>query len=139
MNHIALLPVLVLIALTFVLLLWMGGARYLAVKSRAVRARDIVLGQQAWPPRVTQIDRAYHNQLELPLVFYTLVALALITGMATPTFVWLEWAFVALRLVHAFIHVTSNHLLARFLVFVSGVFVLLAMWIWFAARLYGAN
>ncbi len=138
MNHIVLLPVFVQITLTFVLALWMGGARFLAVRSRAVRPKDIVLGQPAWPARVTQIDRAYHNQLELPLVFYALAAFVLVSGVATATFVWMEWVFVALRLVHAFIHVTSNHLLARFLAFASGVFVLLAMWIWFAARLYGA-
>ena len=137
MDRIVLLPVLIQIALTFGLLFWMGGARFLAVNSRAVRPKDIALGQPAWPPRVAQIDRAYHNQLELPLVFYALVAMVLATNSATETFVGFEWAFVALRLAHAFVHVTTNNLRIRFGLFVAGAVVLLLTWAWFAWRLAG--
>ncbi len=136
MNQPLLTPVFILIALTFALLFWMGGARFMAVSDRAVRIKDIALGQQAWPPRVTKIDRSFHNQLELPLLFYALVALAIGMDIQSTLLVTLEWLFVALRLVHAGIHVTTNHLLARFAAFVAGALVLLIMWIWFAARVY---
>jgi hypothetical protein len=139
MNQIVLLPVFVQIALTFVLLFWMGGARYRAVKSRAVRVKDIALGQDAWPPAITQIDRAFHNQLEMPLLFFALVALVIATGARSTLFVGLEWAFVLLRLGHAYVHVTSNVLTLRFGLFVAGVLALIAMWIDFAARLYSAS
>ena len=136
MNKIVLLPVFAQIALTFVLMLWMGALRYAAVKGRDVRPKDILLGQQAWPARVAQIDRAFHNQMELPVVFYALVAMVLAARAETPAFVWWEWLFVALRLAHAFVHVTSNQLALRFGLFVAGALTLIAMWLWFAARLY---
>ena len=138
MNAIVLAPVFVQIALTFALLMWMGAARYAAASRGEVALKQVALGQPNWPPRVMKIDRAYHNQLELPLVFYALVALVLALGVATPVFVWLEWLFVGLRLVHAYVHVTTNHVVTRFTVFVVGVLALMAMWIWFAARVFGS-
>jgi hypothetical protein len=52
----------------------------LSLRNREVRTSDIALGQPAWPRRLTQIDRAYHNQFELPLLFYALVCLVIVTG-----------------------------------------------------------
>ena len=134
MNYIVLLPVFVLVALTFGLGAWMGGARFLAIRSRQVRAKDIALGQAAWPQKITQIGQSYQNQLELPVLFYALVAMVLATHTQTFAFVFMEWLFVVSRLAHAFVHVTSNNLRDRFLMFAAGALVLLAMWIWFFAR-----
>ncbi len=134
MNQAVLLPVFILVALLFALGLWLGVARYRAVSGRAVRAKDIALGQSAWPASVTLIDRAFHNQLEMPVVFYALVALVLATGVATRAFVWMEWLFVGFRLAHAYVHLTSNALRARFGLFLGGTLSLIAMWVWFAVR-----
>jgi hypothetical protein len=135
MNLMLLSPVFVQVALTFVLLFWMGFARSRSLRDGAVRVKDIVLGQQAWPAQVTRIDRAFHNQLEMPLVFFALVALVIATSTGTQLFVWLEWLFVIFRVAHAAIHVTSNRLMVRFGVFVAGILTLIAMWVWFAARI----
>jgi hypothetical protein len=129
------LPLLVQVALTFALLFWTGRVRTRAVRAGKVHVRDIALGQQNWPPRPTQIANAYHNQLELPLLFYVVTILAWSTGQADLLFVVLAWVFVLLRLAHAAIHVTSNRVPRRFAAFVAGVFVLLAMWGLFAVRL----
>jgi hypothetical protein len=96
-----LLPVFVLVALTFALLFWMGSARLRALKGGEVGVPDIALRQAAWPERPTQISNAYDNQLQLPVLFYALVPLALITRKADLLFVVLSWMFVATRLVHA--------------------------------------
>jgi len=133
-----LLPVFVQVVLTFVLLFWMGGARVAAVSRGAVKVRDIALGQSAWPERETQIANCFHNQLQLPVLFYVLVALALLTRKADLVFVVLSWAFVLLRLLHAFIHVTSNHVPTRFRWFLAGAVVLLLMWGIFAVRIVTA-
>ena len=47
-----LLPVFVLVGLTFFLLLWMATARTKALKGRETRLKDIALGQPNWPERV---------------------------------------------------------------------------------------
>jgi len=130
-----LLPLFVQVGLTFFLLFWTGSVRVAAVRGGEVRIPDIALGQPAWPARVTQISNAYHNQLQLPLLFYMLVILALFTRKADTLFVVLSWMFVASRLVHAAIHVTSNHLQRRFTAFLVGAIILLIMWIVFAARI----
>ena len=57
----------------------------------------------------TQIANALPDQFELPVLFYVLTILAMITRHADLLFVVLAWMFVAMRLVHAYIHVTSNN------------------------------
>jgi hypothetical protein len=130
-----LLPVFVLVGLTFGLLVWMGGARRAALVGGGTKVRDIVLGQPNWPPRATQIGNCYRNQFELPLLFYILIALALPLRHADLVIVLLSWVFVVTRLVHAGIFVTSNDLNQRSLAWFAGALVLLAMWLYFALRI----
>lgn len=130
-----LLPLFVQVALTFFLLFWTGRARVAAVRRGDVHPRDIALRESNWPKQETQIANAYHNQLELPVLFYVLTVLAIITRHADLLFVVLAWLFVVSRLVHAYIHLTSNRLGQRFAAFAVGVLVLLIMWVIFAVRL----
>jgi len=131
-------PLFVLVALTFGLLFWMGAARFAAVRRREVRVGDIALGQLNWPPRVQQISNCFHNQLQLPMLFYVLTILAYDLKKADLLFVVMAWIFVLLRIVHAAIHVISNHVLRRFQAFAVGAVVLLLMWIIFAVRVYAS-
>jgi len=136
MSHAAvLLPVFVQVALTFGLLFWMGKERQGAIAKGETQMENIALGQSAWPERATQIARAFHNQLETPVLFYVLVALSLSTQKADLLFVLMSWAFVLARLAHAFVHVTSNHVMLRFKAYGAGLFVLIAMWSIFAVRI----
>jgi hypothetical protein len=130
-----LLPVFVLIGLTFALMLWMAGARRNALVSRETRVKDIVLGQPNWPVRATQIGNCFKNQFELPVLFYILIALALPLRHADYLIVVLSWVFVVTRLVHAGIFVSSNDLNRRSLAWFAGVVVLLIMWIYFALKI----
>jgi hypothetical protein len=130
-----LLPLFVEVVLTFVLMFWMAGARFAAVRRGDVRPRDVVLGEPNWPKQETQIANAYHNQLQLPVLFYVLTILAIVTRHADLLFVVLAWIFVVLRLAHAYIHVTSNRLGRRFAVFAAGAVVLVVMWAIFILRI----
>jgi hypothetical protein len=130
-----LLPVFVLVGLTFALLLWMAGARRQALVDGEAKVRDVVLGQPNWPTRATQIGNSFSNQFELPLLFYILIALALPLRHADLVIVLLSWVFVVTRFAHAGIFVTSNDLKRRSLVWFAGVLVLFAMWIYFALRI----
>ena len=56
-----LLPVFVLVGLTFALLLWMASARTRALTGREVSLQDIALGQPNWPERPTQIGNCFSN------------------------------------------------------------------------------
>jgi hypothetical protein len=130
-----LLPVFVLIGLTFALLIWMAGARRQALVGGQTKIRDIALGQQNWPVRATQIGNCFKNQFELPVLFYILIAIALPIRHADLVIVMLSWVFVITRFVHAGIFVTSNDLNQRSLAWFASVLVLFAMWLYFALRI----
>ena len=134
-----LLPLFVQVWLTFFLLFWMGSVRVAALRRREVAMSDIALRQPAWPERPTRIANAFHNQLELPILFYVLVILALFTRKADTLFVVLAWMFVTARLGHAAIHVTRNDVQRRFYAFLVGAIILLIMWIIFALRIFFAG
>jgi hypothetical protein len=130
-----LLPVFVLVGLTFALLLWMAGARRQALVGGEARVRDVALGQPNWPVRATQVGNSFKNQFELPLLFYILIALALPLRHADLFIVLMSWVFVITRFAHAGIFVTSNDMKQRSLAWFAGVLVLFAMWIYFALRI----
>jgi hypothetical protein len=123
-----LLPLFVQVGLTFLLLFWMGGQRLRAVRAGAVDREAAVLGLPVWPPYAQQAANAFSNQFQLPVLFYVLVIIAMITRQADLLFVVLSWVFVATRILHAAIHITSNDIRLRFPIFAVGAVVLLIMW-----------
>ena len=130
-----LLPLFVQVILTFVLYCWMAYHRVTSIRSGVVHPRDVALRQPNWPPRVLQIANAAHNQLELPLLFYVLTILSIMTRHADILFVVLSWIFVLSRLGHAYIHVTSNRITRRGGIFGVGLLVLMIMWLIFIVRI----
>jgi hypothetical protein len=128
-------PLFVQVLLTFVLLVMMGRRRFAAARAGEVRIEDTALGQSTWPQEPTKAANAFANQFQMPVLFYVLVLLAVITRKADLLFVVLSWVFVITRLFHAFIHTGSNVVMRRFTAFLAGVVVLAVMWIVFAARI----
>src|SRR3974377_2056278 len=129
-----LLPLFIQAALTFVMLGLTGFSRVASVRRGETKVKDIALRQPNWPEQVTKFGNSYENQFQLPVLFYAVVILAVALRQADLVFVVLAGAFVATRLGHAYIHVTSNHVGRRFYVFAAGFFVLVVMWIFFAVR-----
>jgi hypothetical protein len=130
-----LFPLFVEVVLTFVLGFWLSALRVDAVRSGGVHPRDIALREPNWPTRVTQVGNAYHNELELPLLFYVLTILSIITRHADLLFVLLAWVFVVLRLARAYIHVTDNRVSRRGMMFLASAIVLAVMWAVFIVRI----
>lgn len=130
-----LLPLFVEVLLTFGLYFWMAWLRTSLIRSRAVHPRDIALREPNWPPHVLQVANAAHNQLELPLLFYVLTILSIMTHHADVIFIVLAWIFVLSRLAHAWVHTTSNQISVRGPVFGLGLLVLLIMWLIFMIRI----
>jgi hypothetical protein len=64
--------------------------------------------------------------------------LAIVARKADLLFVIMSWIFVVLRILHAYIHATSNHVPRRFYAFLVASIVLLVMWIIFAIRVLAA-
>ena len=130
-----LLPVFVLVGLTFALLLGMATMRTRALTGGETKMKDVALGEPNWPTRAAQIGNCFSNQFEIPLLFYILIAIALPLRRADLVIVLLSWVFVVTRFVHAGIFVTSNDLRQRGPAWFAGVLVLFAMWLYFALKL----
>lgn len=114
-----LLPVFVQVGLTFALLIGMALARRRSPVSGETKSRDIAPG----------------DQFELPVLFYALIALALPLRHADLFIVLMSWVFVVTRFAHAGVFVSSNDLGRRSTIWLAGVLVLLAMWIYFALKM----
>lgn len=130
-----LLPLFVQVGMTLVLGVWLAGLRTPALRRGEVKPRDIALREPNWPRHITQVGNSFLNQFELPVLFYLLTVLELITKQADLLFVALSWVFVLSRLVHAFVHVTSNDLRLRGGFFGVGALVLIVMWAVFIVRI----
>jgi hypothetical protein len=131
-------PVLAQVLLTLVLILAMGRARIAAVQAGRVRVRDVALAGDAWPEDVRKVANNAHNQFETPILFYVLCGAAIFVGATSVLMVLLAWAYVASRLVHSAIHVTTNRVRHRFIPFAIGMLVLIAMWLAIVLHLLAA-
>jgi hypothetical protein len=87
------------------------------------------------PPDVTVLNRNFMNLLELPVLFYVVCLVLYVTARVSPALVGLAWLYAVLRLVHSFIHLTSNRVIARLVSFSASFVVLFAMWIWLLVEL----
>lgn len=120
-------PLLAQVALTMAVLLVMGYYRRIALYRRDVRLRDIALSGESWPDKAKQAANNFSNQFETPVLFYVLGMMAIHVGATGWLMTTLAWAYVASRIVHAFIHIGSNDLRYRSSVFFVGCIILMAM------------
>jgi hypothetical protein len=134
--QLVLMPLFFQVLLVFGLNVWMAKERTIAMRRGEVHPREVALREPAWPAKALQVANSFSNQFEIPVLFYVVTILVLITRQADFLFLILSWVFVILRYVHAFIHTTSNRVPRRGLVHGLAVLVLMAMWIEFAVRLY---
>jgi hypothetical protein len=125
---------LVLGALALGLMVYLGTIRVPLVLKGAVKMRDIAVDRGGWPEGEHRVANAVDNQFQLPVLFYAGCLLALWFG-ATLLELLLAWAFVVTRYVHAYIHVTHNHVLRRFWAFFIGLLILCGLWLDLAVRL----
>ena len=130
-----LLPLFVEVALTLGLLLWLFLLRSNDLVSRSVHASQIALREPNWPKQTQQVANCFSNQFELPVLFYVLTILEIVTRHADIVFVVLAWIFVLSRLAHAFIHTTSNRVMRRGSWYGIGALALIVMWIVFIVRI----
>jgi len=122
-------PLFAEVVLTFALMLWMGALRGRDFRSGAVKPANVALRETVWPARTMQAAYSFSNQFELPVLFYVLTILELVTKQAGYFFVTLAWIFVICRVLQAGIHVTSNVYRLRSTFYSIGAVVLVVMWV----------
>ncbi len=123
------------VLLTVVILVWMGRERVPRVMRGEIAMADIAVERTAYPLRARLLSNSFDNQFQLPTLFFVGVLLALQTGGTGWVEATLAVLFVGLRVVHAAIHVTSNHVLRRFTAYTAGLAVLALFWLWLVLRI----
>jgi hypothetical protein len=129
-------PMFALVALTA--LVWLGVV--------LVRNTTVLLGitspayyadyATAHPPDwVERPARTFNNLMQVPVLYYVVSLLMLVTGRFDTTQIALAWIFVATRALHAVVYIGWNYLPLRFGLWVAGCISVGVLWFRFAAQL----
>jgi hypothetical protein len=128
--HTILLPVVALVAWTFVMWSWMYATRIPAIRAaRMVLDGEAPRGQQmaTLPAHVRWKADNYNHLHEQPQVFYAIAIVAYLIDRGDGVNLGLAWAYVGLRVVHSLWQALLNVILVRFTLFVASSLVLLAL------------
>jgi hypothetical protein len=117
-------PVIVLVAWSLVMFVWLAIARAPYVRGRipdGSRGADIERdhpGKPNWPAH------NYQHLMEQPTIFYAIVLTLVLMRFDAPVNVWLAWGYVGFRIVHSIIQATVNIVRVRFLLFLGATICL---------------
>jgi hypothetical protein len=125
-------PLVALVAWSLVMLFWTAFVRFRAMKRAGltVGARPGGRGQDlegVLPPEANWPAHNYAHLMEQPTIFYAIVLALVLMGFDHQINVWLAWGYVALRVVHSLVQVTSNIVKVRFLIFLLSTLCLLSL------------
>lgn len=137
-------PTFALVALIFVVLIVLVFQRFGHVRRNPPREADLADSESInrYFRPIEMSSNNLKNLFEMPVLYFALVPLLLITHHGNHLQIVLAWIFVVLRCVHSAIHVTTRRIPPRTIVYLLSCLVLLAMWIGFfvdmlhAASLY---
>ena len=118
-------PVLALVLWTLVIWLWMYATRIPAIQKAqldpqaAARTRTLNL-----PPEIMWVSDNYNHLMEQPTIFYAACLGAELARQGDAINTGLAWTYVAIRIVHSLLQVTTNVVMQRFYAFVLSTLVL---------------
>ena len=133
-QHAILWPGFALAALTFLVWFRLYFERLSEMKAKRVHPQKVAnRADAAKLLSNTQALDHYANLFESPVLFYFTLAAIGVAKLDTQILLPLAWAFVALRLAHAIVHLTYNKVMHRFYAFFLSsiclwVFVARAAW-----------
>jgi hypothetical protein len=119
-NSPILTPVVVLIAWSLVMWLWMYATRLPAISRLGIKLDPDVPPKtlmEQLPPRVRWKADNYNHLMEQPTLFYAVALVLAVTDAGSGLNVILAWFYVILRIIHSLVQALVNNIPARFSVF----------------------
>jgi hypothetical protein len=115
-------PVVVLAAWTMIMWLWMYATRLPAMSKAKIDAQNMIGGigadlDKVLPAKTQWIAHNYNHLHEQPTVFYAVAIALAFMGAGNSLNAMIAWAYVALRILHSLVQVTSNRVIIRFGIF----------------------
>lgn len=133
-------PTFALVALIVIVWFTLVFARMGHIRRNPPTAGDFATGEKALsyfrPVEMPANNLA--NLFEIPVLYFALVPLLMITHQAGHVQVLLAWIYVVLRAIHSFIHIGPKKVQPRFMIYLASCAVLFAMWIGFAIDMFAA-
>ena len=126
-NSSILLPMLIQVSLILLIFILLGMRKTAAIKAGGVDREKTALDNSAWPVDVVKVSNNIANQFQTPVIYFVLCSMFYMTDSVTMPVYVLAWVYSITRLMHAFVHVSSNFVPARFGLFMIGVVCLIAM------------
>ena len=125
-------PVVVLMAWTMVMWVWMYATRIPAMLKAGIDAKGMVGSTGAslraqLPDNVSWKADNYNHLHEAPTLFYAVAIVLAIIGQGDGFNTTLAWAYVGLRVVHSLVQATVNKVAVRFAFFALSSLVLMAL------------
>ncbi len=125
-------PVIALIGWTLVMWLWMYATRIPAMKRAKIDVANLTGGTGAdlrakidtksqWPA-----DN-YNHLLEQPVIFYAICIVLALIDQGDNFNATIAWAYVALRIAHSLVQVTTNRVIIRFSLFALATIALIML------------
>jgi len=131
MENAILYPIVAQGALVFSVLFLLAKRRLKAFADGKTDPSYFALFQGAGEPEnVTRVQRNFLNQFEMPVLFFVVCLAAAQFGKADMVMVYAAWAYVAVRLIHAIVHISVNKVMVRFRLFFLSNLILMFMWVW---------
>ena len=141
MEHF-LTPVLALILWTFVIWAWMYKRRIPAMMAITRNTQEFIDNpklKEKIPPRARWAADNYNHLHEQPVIFYALMFYLNEIGLVKPWLLVLAWIYVATRILHSLVQVSSNKVMLRFPLFAVGTLILIGMGIYAAGYAIGTE
>lgn len=131
MTKLLILAIFTQVLLSLIVMVIMGRRRFAAARAKEIKMQQFAtMTLDNAPESVIAAGRNFTNQFEIPVLFYVASLAALALNQVSLVLVAIAWVFVATRIIHSIVHLTSNHLRSRFRVFLMGCVTVLVMWIW---------
>ncbi|WP_409433991.1 MAPEG family protein [Litorimonas sp. RW-G-Af-16] len=131
MDHPLIFPMLIQMGMSLMILLWLAYSRVSRISKQGIAE----IRKTGFPVHVNNASDNFKNQFEVPVIFYVLSLLIIVTGAQTSVIITAAWVFVIGRIIHAFIQLTKNVIFPwRFGVFVITVLALIIMLISFTLQ-----
>ena len=127
-------PLFTMVLLTLLVALRLVYFNTWAVLSGEVHIKHFRLFDDGIPPKLQAVAQHYKNMFELPVLFYLLCILLIITDSAAPLDIQLAWGFVIFRILHSLIRIPNTNVHPRFGFFIASYIMLVGGWINFSLK-----
>ena len=130
MSNSILQPVVALVLWSMVMWAWLYATRIPAI-TRAKVPMDPAMTSadlnQHLPPQVRWKADNYNHLMEQPTLFYAVALTLALVGEGGGLNAYLAWGYVGIRVVHSLVQALANIIMVRFMIFMVGSLVLLAL------------